>query len=107
MNDMIDTSEIEFELGQLADLIAHAHTRLKAEKPVDIAGLPGRTETVCIRIAQLPREDAVKMEPRMVAIVEELDSLAGDIAAQQKSLNDLLDRFEGDAPDAPTEGSTS
>ncbi len=102
---MNDSRDIDFELTQLAELIELAHKRLKAGNPVDVSALPARTDAVCRRIAQLPRDDGIKLEPRMLAIIENLDKLAADIGDQKQSLSRLLTELEGTQPTDPANGS--
>jgi len=101
---MTDIYDIEFELTQLAELIAHAHNRLKGENPMNIAGLADRTEAVCGRITELPREDGHKLEARMLRIVTSLDKLAEDIDNRKQSLNELLTELGAGQPTDPSDG---
>ena len=92
---MTDIVDIEFELQQLAELIAHARARLKGKNPINVTDFPARTEAVCSRISQLPREDSIKFDKRMTMIISDLDKLADEISAQQQSLKELLESLEG------------
>jgi len=96
---MRDISELQLELDQLAQLIGHTHERLNGNHLVDVSGLAERTEALCNRIAALPKEDCITLEPGMRAIVDELDNLAEHISDQQKSLVEVLAELEQDQPE--------
>jgi hypothetical protein len=104
---MSDITEIQFELDQLAELIGHTHERLNANHLVDVSGLAERTEALCNRIAALPKENSITLEPGMRAIVDELDNLAEHISEQQQSLVEALAELEQDQPDDTPESPES
>ncbi len=101
---MTDIAYIEFELTQLAELIAHAHNRLKGGNPMNITGLADRTEAVCSQIAALTPADGQKLESRMLRIVTSLDKLAEDIDNRKQSLNELLTELGADQLADPSNG---
>jgi len=87
---MSDISDLKYELAQLAELIAHNRGKLKLDKLIDVSGLPERTNALCQRLADLPKEDGVALEPGMRVIIQALDILAEDISHQQQSLIQVL-----------------
>jgi DNA-binding ferritin-like protein len=96
---MTDTSktdpEISQELDALAAIIRRAERDLAEDKLLAIGDLPERTQAVCNRVADLPKEEGSRFESRLAALINELDTLGQNISQRQEQLVDLLAELDG------------
>ena len=92
--------EIDQELDALATIIRRAEQDLVDNKLLTIGGLPERTQAVCNRVAELPKEDAQQYEQRLNALISELDTLGRNISTQQQELVQRLAEMEEADPKA-------
>ena len=89
---MTERQACEAELGGLAELVGELQRAIGAGELVDLSGLSAKTESLCARVAALPREQARAFAPRLEALVAALDTLCVEITTRhQQMLAQLAD----------------
>ncbi len=63
------------EIGALVQGLSRARRDLQAGKLLDLSPLGARVTAVCEGVKSLPRDQASPLQPRLVGVLEELDTL--------------------------------
>lgn len=87
---MTEAAKLKKEIDNVAALIDTARHVLADGRLVDLKGLDRRVETACTALAALAREDAQALQPRMIGLLEGIDSLARDLRARHAELKSAL-----------------
>lgn len=62
-------------LGEIGGIIRRARADMGSGNPVDLDGLDDTIQALCAAVAELPREQADALRPRLVGLKDELDAL--------------------------------
>ncbi len=77
-------------LIEVANAIQLARKTVSQGDFVDLAGLERRVDEVCAAIRQLEPSAARTVEPQLLGIVDDLDRLQGELAAQRDRVRSEL-----------------
>ena len=80
---MTDTSE---QLDEVTAMIAEAREAVVAGQIIDLTEIQARVQNICMEIQGSPPDDASTVEGKIVAIVNNLNSLAQELKIQQQAL---------------------
>jgi len=87
---MTSSAEIMVELQALGGVIARAQADLAAGSLLDLSSLEDDIEDLCGRIEGLPAEDGRRLQPRLVAIIDDFGRLGQAIEAKMDELKSLM-----------------
>jgi len=89
---MTQTETLTRELTGISSIIAAARGMVNDGKAVNLQPLEAEMRRLCASIEIVPRADARNLEPRLLALIDELDKLFSAIANKRNSLkNELQD----------------
>jgi hypothetical protein len=89
---MTHTETLTRELTGISAIIAAARGMVKDGKAVNLQPLEAEMRRLCASIEVVPRADARNLEPRLLAVIDELDKLFSAITNKRDSLkNELQD----------------
>ncbi len=63
------------KLGEIGGIIRRARAGMNSGEPVDLQGLDETVGALCAAVAELPREQAEALRPKLVALKDDLDTL--------------------------------
>ncbi len=92
---MTSSAEIMVELQALGGIIARAQAELAGDSLLDLSSLEGSIEDLCRRIEGLPAEDGRRLQPRLVAIIDDFGRLGRSIEAKMEELKGQLGDASG------------
>lgn len=81
---------VEDALRQAAAAIGAARTLLDQGSIVDLTGLEAHVDRACAAIASLPRPERQPLKPALVALIDGLGGLAGELSAQHREITSAL-----------------
>lgn len=87
---MTDLAQLEERMREAAAGIEAARGLLAQGDMIDLAGLEGHIEALCSEIATLAGENRQRIKPRLVALIDELNTLAGTLQTQHERLTGEL-----------------
>jgi hypothetical protein len=89
---MTQTDTLTRELSGMSAIIAAARGMVNDGKAVNLQPLEAEMRRLCASIEVVPRADARNLEPRLLALIDELDKLFSAITRKRDSLkNELKD----------------
>jgi hypothetical protein len=89
---MTQTETLTRELTGISAIIAAARGMVNDGKAVNLQPLEAEMRRLCASIEVVPRADAHNLEPRLLALIDELDKLFSAITHKRDSLkNELQD----------------
>ena len=101
MTHPLDTQHaVRAEAQQIAAALGLARDAVQADGLVHLAGLEERVERVCAAATALPAAEARALEADLAALIDRLDGLAADLAAQRDRVAALFDGPTGPGPTA-------
>jgi len=74
------------QLNEVTAMIAEAREAVTEGELVDLTEIQARVHNICLEIQDSPPGDASDIESKIVAMIEDLNSLAQDLKNQQRSL---------------------
>jgi len=80
---MADTSE---QLDEVTAMIAEAREAVVAGQIINLTEIQARVQNICQEIQRSPPVDASTVEEKVIVIVNNLNSLAQELKAQQQTL---------------------
>ncbi len=83
-------AEIDRRLEEAAALVRAAREALAQKRPVALDRLAELVDDACARLARLPRAEAQAFKSRLVALYDDLDSLAKETAREYAHLKGAL-----------------
>jgi hypothetical protein len=90
---MSRTEMLTRELSGVAAVVAAARGMVNDGKAVNLQPLEAEMRRLCTAIDGVPRDDARSLEPRLLALIDDLDKLFAAIASKRAALkvqlNDL------------------
>ncbi len=87
---MTSSAGIMVELQALGGIIARAQADLASDSLLDLASLEDDIEDLCCRIEGLPAEDGRRLQPRLVAIIDDFGRLGQSIEAKMEELKSQI-----------------
>ncbi len=87
---MTSSAGILVELQALGGIIARAQADLASDSLLDLASLEDDIEDLCCRIEGLPAEDGRRLQPRLVAIIDDFGRLGRSIEAKMEELKSQI-----------------
>ncbi len=87
---MTSSAGIMVELQALGGIIARAQAELAADSLLDLSSLEGDIDDLCCRIEELPAEDGRRVQPRLVAIIDDFGRLGQSIEAKMEELKSQI-----------------
>ena len=87
---MTATASIAEDLGRIEGLVARAKAEVEAGATIDLSQLDARISKICERIAGLPAADGRVLKVRLIALYDELGTLADTIRQTVQSLETTL-----------------
>ena len=66
-------------LGEIGGIIRRARAEINSSEPVDLQGLEGTMNALCAAVAELPREQAEVLRPKLVSLKDDLDTLEAKV----------------------------
>lgn len=80
---MSDTLE---QLNEVTAMIAEARDAVAANEIVDLSEIQARVQNICLEIQEAPPESSQPVESKITAMIADLNTLARELEAQQRSL---------------------
>jgi len=74
------------QLNEVTAMIAEAREAVTDGGLVDLTEIQARVHNICLEIQNSPPEDAPDVESKIVSMIGDLNSLAQDLKAHQRSL---------------------
>ncbi|HLI13167.1 MAG TPA: hypothetical protein VKY65_16360 [Alphaproteobacteria bacterium] len=87
---MTQSERIARELEGMMALVTTARQIIADGRAVDLGGLQERMARVCDDVLALPAEKAAGFRARLIALLDEVDRLTGDLEAQRVVLAHAL-----------------
>jgi hypothetical protein len=87
---MTQTETLSREITGISAIIAAARGIVSDGKAVNLQPLEAEMRRLCASIEGIPRNDARNLEPRLLALIDELDRLFNAIAHKRDSLKDEI-----------------
>ncbi|MFO0998097.1 MAG: hypothetical protein U1F33_15555 [Alphaproteobacteria bacterium] len=90
---MTNIATMRTELQAIAGLIAASRAIMGDGRAVDLTGLDRRVGTFCQRMQSLGTQDAQSLKPGLIALIDDIERLRGDLNAQHDALGAELQRL--------------
>lgn len=87
---MSRTETLTRELSGVVAVVAAARGMVNDGKIVNLQSLEAEMRRLCAAIESTPRDDAHLLEPRLLALIDDLDKLFAAIAAKRLALKEQL-----------------
>lgn len=87
---MTQTETLTREITGIAAIIAAARGIVNDGKAVNLQPLEAEMRRLCASIEGIPRTDAHSLEPRLLALIDELDKLFTAITSKRDALKEEL-----------------
>lgn len=87
---MTATASIAEDLGRIEGLVARAKAEVETGMTIDLSPLDARIGKICERIAGLPAADGRVLRVRLIALYDELGTLADAIQETVQTLETTL-----------------
>jgi hypothetical protein len=87
---MSRTETLTRELTGVSAVVAAARGMVNDGKAINLQPLEAEMRRLCAAIEGVPREDARTLEPRLLALIDDLDKLFIAITAKRSSLKEQL-----------------
>ncbi len=87
---MNQPSQVETDLAEAATAVGKARDLLAAGTAIDLAGLDGCVAKLCDTIAAMADGQREHLKPRLVALIDNLNSLVESLGSQHKELSAAL-----------------
>ena len=81
-----DAGELHERLKAIVDYVRDCQRRVSQGDIMDLKGLDQNVLEICDSIAALPPEEGRKLEDQMSALIEDLETLANNMRAQQEKM---------------------
>jgi len=85
-----ETSQVETDLTKAEAAIGRARDLVSAGTEVDLTGLDGCIAQLCENISALPLAQRTAYKPRLVGMIDNLNSLVESLSAQHQELGSAL-----------------
>ncbi|MCZ4280480.1 hypothetical protein O4H49_06810 [Kiloniella laminariae] len=72
---MISYSELEKDIADLSQQVAHASNAAKSGQVFSVTDMPKVTDYLCQEISKLDAKERARLSPKLLALIEELDNL--------------------------------
>lgn len=89
-DDSSRLDEVVRQLDQVQSIVATARRLLAQGNSVDLAKLEARVEEFCGQASNLPPGSGDVIRPKMVALIDELNSLSREMTEQYEDLRENL-----------------
>lgn len=89
-NDQRRHDDVVRQLDQVQSIVSTARRLLAQGNSVDLAKLEARVEEFCAQVPTLPEETRKVIRPKMVALIDELNSLSREMKEQYEYLRQNL-----------------
>lgn len=117
MSNVSNADQLCQDLGRISDVVNAARDLVADGQLINMAPLENEVDRLCGGIGQLPADDANRVKPLLLSLMDELDRLADEMRARQNEYESELRtlashknaaRAYNDAPAAPkTDPSTN
>lgn len=87
---MSETSQVETDLTAAETAINRARDLLNNGGEIDLTGLDGCVAKLCKDITTLPKGQRANYKPRLVGMIDNLNSLVESLSVQHKELGTAL-----------------
>jgi len=87
---MTRTEALTRDLSGVSSVITAARGMVSDGKAINLQPLEAEMRRLCAAIEGIPRDDARSLEPRLLALIDELDKLFSAIASRRASLKEQL-----------------
>jgi cob(I)alamin adenosyltransferase len=96
MNDTLE------QLDEVTAMIAEARDAVAADEIVDLSEIQARVQNICLEIQDTPPESSQSVEGKITSMISDLNALAKELEAQQRSLgSDVVRNAVRDAYNKP------
>ena len=87
---MATMTKVRSDLDQASAAVGAARTMVNQGQAVDLTGLESHVETLCTDINRLEPGDRTALKPSLVALIDDLNKLAVNIAERNRAIGEQL-----------------